>query len=49
MRCPERLRFGPRFNHSTVFPDRVRGIQGVILSLGPFEKVKRYNLGTLSI
>jgi hypothetical protein len=26
MRCPECLRLGPRFKHSTVFPDGVRGL-----------------------
>ena len=42
MRCPERLRFGPRFKHSAVFPDRVRSIDCVILSLRTLEKVKLY-------
>jgi hypothetical protein len=40
--CAERFWFGPRFKHSTVFPDGVRSIKGVILILGTFEKVKLY-------
>src|SRR5438034_7307919 len=40
MRGMERLRFGPCFKHSAAFPNRVRGIERVILSLGAFEKVK---------
>ena len=40
MRCPERLRLGPRFKRGPVFPDRVRSIKCVVLSLGTFEKVK---------
>jgi hypothetical protein len=32
----------------TAFPFRVRGIEGVILSLQAFEKVKLYKPGTLS-
>jgi len=42
MRGAERLRFGPRFKDRTAFPDRVRSIEGVILGLGAFEKVKLY-------
>jgi len=42
MRCPERLRFGPRLEHSPVFPDGMGGVERVILSLGTFEKVKLY-------
>jgi hypothetical protein len=48
MRGPERLGFGPCIEYSPVFPDRVGGIEGIVLGLGTFEKVKRYNLGTLS-
>jgi len=40
MRCTESLRFGSRFKGGTVFPDRVRSIKYVVLSLGAFEKVK---------
>jgi hypothetical protein len=40
--CPKRLRLGPGFKHSTVFPHRVRSIEGVVLSFRPFEKVKLY-------
>ena len=40
MRCPERLRFGPRLEHSPVFPDGVGGVERMILSLWTFEKVK---------
>src|ERR1700730_6405048 len=42
MRCPERPWFSPRFKHGTAFPDRVRRIKRIILSFGPFEKVKLY-------
>ena len=40
MRSPTRLRFDPRFNNSSVFPNRVRSIKCVILTFGAFEKVK---------
>ena len=45
---PETPLICPRFKHSTAFPDGVRSIERVILSLWALEKVKRYNLGTLS-
>jgi hypothetical protein len=48
MRCTEHLRFHPRFKHSTVFPDGVRSIECVVVGFRAFEKVKPYNLGTLS-
>ena len=38
MRSTERLRFGPRFKDRTAFPDRVRSIECVILSLGPLRR-----------
>jgi hypothetical protein len=42
VRCPKRLRLGPSSKYSTVFPNRVRSIEGVILSLRALEKVKLY-------
>jgi hypothetical protein len=42
------LSLGRAGNASNLVPDRAEGIEGLILSLGTFEKVKRYNLGTLS-
>ena len=42
MRCAERLRFGPRLEHSPAFPHSVRGVERVILSFRTLEKVKLY-------
>src|SRR4051794_15158104 len=42
VRCPERLRFGPSIEHSTVLPDGVGGIERMLLRFGAFEKVKLY-------
>ena len=47
VRCPKRFRLGPGFKHSTVFPYRMRSIEGVIRSLGAFEKVKLYKARNL--
>jgi hypothetical protein len=47
MRCPERLRLGPGFKNCTVFPYRVRSIEGVILGFGALEKVKLYKARNL--
>src|ERR1700681_2146970 len=47
MRGPERLRFGPRFEHGPVFPDRVRSIKRMILGFGTFEKMKLHKAGHL--
>ena len=42
VRCPERLRFGPSIEHSTVLPDGVGGIERMILRFGTLKKVKLY-------
>src|SRR3954452_5197545 len=42
VRCPERLRFGPSIEHSTVLPHRVGGIERMILRFRTLEKVKLY-------
>ena len=48
MRCPERLLLGPWLEHGSNIPDRVGGVERMILSFRALEKVKRYNGGTLS-
>jgi hypothetical protein len=47
VRCPKRLRLGPSFKYSTVFPNRVRSMEGVILSLRALERVKLYKARNL--
>ena len=47
VRCPKRLRLGPRFKYCTVFPHRVRSIKRMILGLRALEKVKLYKAGYL--